>query len=82
MEMSYRERFMLHGKWIKTQKKSFFAMHLLHLKAGQSKEVVLKLGVDAFEFFAPETNTMRTDPMATYEIFYGTSSKDSDLKKL
>ena len=53
MEMSYRERFMLHGKWIKTQKKSFFAMHLLHLKAGQNKEVVLKLGVDAFEFLNP-----------------------------
>lgn len=54
----------------------------IHLKAGQHKEVVVKLAADAFEFFDPKTNTMRIDPQATYEVFYGTSSKDSDLKKL
>lgn len=62
--------------------KTLKAYQRVHLKAGQSKEAVLKLAADAFEFFDPKTNTMCVDPQATYEVFYGTSSKDSDLKKL
>lgn len=62
--------------------KTLKAYQRVHLKAGQSKEAVLKLAADTFEFFDPKTNTMRVDPLATYEVFYGTSSKDSDLKKL
>lgn len=62
--------------------KTLKAYQRVNLKAGQSKEVVLKLAADTFEFFNSKTNTMRVDPQATYEVFYGTSSKDSDLKKL
>ncbi len=62
--------------------KTLKAYQRVHLKAGQSKEAVLKLTADTFEFFDPQTNTMRVDPSATYEVFYGTSSKESDLKKL
>lgn len=62
--------------------KTLKAYQRVNLKAGQSKEVVLKLAADTFEFFDSKTNTMRVDPQATYEVFYGTSSKDSDLKKL
>ena len=35
----------------------------------------------AFEFFDPETNTMRVKP-GQYELLYGTSSRSEDLKKM
>ena len=35
----------------------------------------------AFEFFDPETNTMRMKP-GQYELLYGTSSRSEDLKKM
>lgn len=62
--------------------KTLKAYQRVHLKAGESKEVVLKLSDATFEFFDPKTNTMRVDPQATYDVFYGTSSRDCDLKKL
>lgn len=62
--------------------KTLKAYQRVRLKAGQSTEAVLKLSADAFEFFDPKTNAMRVDSMAIYEVLYGTSSKDSDLKKL
>jgi len=51
------------------------------LKAGQSATVSISLTKKSFEFFDPETNTMRTKS-GTYEILYGSSSDDKDLKKL
>lgn len=62
--------------------KTLKAYQRVELKAGQSKDVVLKLDAGAFEFFDTGTNTMRVDPEASYELYYGNSSKDSDLKKL
>jgi beta-glucosidase len=43
--------------------------------------VTLKLDEKSFEFWDPETNTMRTKP-GKYEILYGNSSMDKDLKKM
>ena len=45
------------------------------------QQVTLKLSPMSFEFFDPETNTMRVR-RGHYEILYGTSSADRDLKKL
>ena len=61
--------------------KTLKAYQRVELKAGQSKDVVLKLDSGAFEFFDPATNTMRVDPQASYEVLYGNSSRDCDLKK-
>ena len=53
----------------------------VHVKAGQTTTVTLPLKRQSFEFFDPETNTMRTRP-GSYELLYGTSSRDADLKRL
>ena len=46
-------------------------------------EILLVFGSErkAFEFFDTETNTMRIKP-GSYEILYGNSSRDEDLKRL
>jgi beta-glucosidase len=49
------------------------------VKAGQTVTVSLPLGPKTFEFWDAETNTMRVKP-GQYEVLYGTSSRDSDLK--
>jgi beta-glucosidase len=51
------------------------------VKAGQTVTANLNLERKSFEFFDTETNTMRVKP-GKYEILYGTSSQDKDLKKL
>ena len=61
--------------------KSLRAFERVEVKAGQTATVVLKLTPQSFEFWDAETNTMRTKP-GKYEILYGTSSKDKDLKKI
>ena len=61
--------------------KTLRAFQRVTLKAGQAVEATLLLTRKSFEFFDPATNTMRVKP-GTYEILYGTSSQDKDLKKL
>ena len=61
--------------------KSLRAFQRVEVKAGQTATAILALTPKSFEFWDAETNTMRTKP-GTYEIFYGNSSQDKDLKKL
>jgi beta-glucosidase len=61
--------------------KSLRGFERVMLKAGETKSVNIQLDKKSFEFWDVETNTMRTKP-GQYEIFYGTSSSDKDLKKL
>ena len=51
------------------------------LKAGESQQVRITLSEEELETFDPSTNQMRVLP-GQYEIFYGTSSDDKDLKCL
>ena len=60
--------------------KSLRAFERVEVKAGQTKTVTLTLDPKAFEFFDPETNTMRIKP-GQYEVLCGTSSRDGDLKR-
>ena len=61
--------------------KSLRAFQRVDVKAGQTAKAVLQLTPKSFEFFDTETNTMRIKP-GKYEIFYGNSSRDADLKKM
>ena len=61
--------------------KSLRAFQRVDVKAEQTVKAELKLGRESFEFFDPETNTMRVKP-GNYEILYGTSSRDEDLQKI
>jgi beta-glucosidase len=61
--------------------KSLRAFKRVEVKAGQTATATLQLTPKSFEFWDAETNTMRTKP-GKYEILYGTSSQDKDLKKI
>lgn len=61
--------------------KSLRAFQRVNVKAGQTATATLNLTPKSFEFWDAATNTMRTKP-GTYELFYGTSSQDQDLKKM
>ena len=61
--------------------KSLRAFQRVNVKAGKTATAELKLTNNSFEFWDPETNTMRVKP-GKYEILVGTSSQDKDLKKL
>ena len=61
--------------------KSLRAFQRVSVKAGQTATVTLPLTAKSFEFWDAETNTMRTKS-GKYEILYGTSSQDKDLKKV
>ena len=61
--------------------KSLRAFQRVGIKGGETVNVTLKLDEKSFEFWDPETNTMRTKP-GKYEILYGNSSMDKDLKKM
>ena len=60
--------------------KSLRAFQRVEVKAGQTVTVKLTFDRKAFEFWDPETNTMRVKP-GKYEMLIGTSSADKDLKK-
>ena len=60
--------------------KSLRAFQRVNVKASQTATATLALTSKSFEFWDPETNTMRTKP-GTYEVLYGNSSQDKDLKK-
>ena len=51
------------------------------VKAGQTATATIRLTKKSFECFDTETNTMRSKP-GTYELFYGNSSQDKDLKRI
>ena len=61
--------------------KSLRAFERVEVKAGQTVNAKLTLGNKAFEFWDPETNTMRAKS-GKYEILIGTSSADKNFKKL
>ena len=61
--------------------KSLRGFQRVDVKAGQSATATIALTPESFEFWDAETNTMRTKP-GTYEILYGNSSRDKDLKRL
>ncbi len=61
--------------------KSLRAFERVDVKAGQTVNTKLTLDRKSFEFWDPETNTMRVKP-GKYEILVGSSSADKDLKKL
>lgn len=53
----------------------------VEVKAGQTVTATLSLTPKSFEFWDATTNNMRTKP-GQYEILYGNSSQDKDLKRL
>ena len=61
--------------------KSLRGFKKVQLKPGQTATATIALDKKSFEFWDAETNTMRTKS-GTFELLYGTSSSDKDLKKL
>ena len=61
--------------------KSLRAFQRVEVKAGKTVPVTLTFDKKSFEFFDPQTNTVHYKP-GNYELFYGNSSLDKDLKKL
>ena len=61
--------------------KSLRGFQRVTLNPGESKSIDIKLDKKSFEFWDAETNTMRTKS-GSYELYYGNSSQDKDLKKL
>ena len=51
------------------------------IEPGKQSVVTLQLTPNSFEFWDPETNTMRVKP-GQYEILVGNSSNNKDLKKV
>jgi len=61
--------------------KSLRGFQRVDVKAGQTATATIALDKKSYEFWDAETNTMRIKP-GQYEILYGTSSLDKDLKKI
>ena len=61
--------------------KSLRGFARVDVKAGQEARASISLSRESFEFWDAATNTMRVKP-GKYEILYGTSSLDSDLKRI
>lgn len=61
--------------------KSLRAFQRVDVKAGQTVTAKLTLTPQSFEFFDPETNTVHQKE-GDFEVLYGTSSQDKDLKRL
>ena len=59
--------------------KSLRGFQRVNVKAGQKATATIALTPKSFEFWDAESNTMRTKP-GRYEILYGSSSQDKDLK--
>ena len=60
--------------------KSLRGFQRVNVKAGQKATATIVLTPKSFEFWDAESNTMRTKP-GRYEILYGNSSQDQDLKR-
>ena len=61
--------------------KSLRGFQRVEVKAGHTATATISLDAKSFEFWDAATNTMRTKP-GQYEILYGTSSRDNDLKRM
>lgn len=61
--------------------KTLKAFKRFHLKANEKKHITFHLQNENFTFFDTESNTMRVVP-GDYEILYGTSSMEKDLKRI
>lgn len=61
--------------------KSLRAFERVSVPAGKTVNVALKLDRKSFEFWDEATNTMNTIA-GSYDIFYGNSSQDKDLKRI
>jgi beta-glucosidase len=61
--------------------KSLRGFQRIDVKAGQSATATITLDAKSFEFWDNATNTMRTKS-GQYEILYGNSSRDNDLKRI
>ena len=60
--------------------KSLRGFQRVNVKAGQTATATIELTPKSFEFWDAASNTMRTKP-GQYEILYGNSSQDKDLKR-
>ena len=60
--------------------KSLRGFQRVNVKAGQKATATIALTPKSFEFWDAESNTVRTKP-GRYEILYGSSSQDKDLKR-
>ena len=60
--------------------KSLRGFQRVNVKAGQKATATIEFTPKSFEFWDAESNTMRTKP-GRYEILYGNSSQDKDLKR-
>ena len=69
------------SKRLSFSRKSTLPFGVKNVKAGQTATAKLRLTKQSFEFWDAETNTMRTKP-GQYEILYGNSSQDKDLKRI
>ena len=61
--------------------KSLRAYSQVELQPGEAKTISIDLPRSSFEFWDSQTNTMRVQP-GRYELMVGSSSADSDLKKI
>ena len=61
--------------------KSLKAFKRVSVNAGETADIKIPLTKKSFELFDPETNTVWAKP-GKYEIMYGSSSRDVDLKKI
>ena len=61
--------------------KSLRGFQRVYVKAGETATATISLDAKSFEFWDAATNTMRTKS-GQYEILYGTSSRDNDLKRM
>ena len=61
--------------------KSLKAYQRVAVKAGQTVNAIITLDSKSFELFDATTNTVRTKG-GKYEVYYGNSSADKDLKKV
>ena len=60
--------------------KSLRGFQRVTLNPGQTQTIAIPLSRQSFEFWDPETNTMRVKP-GQYEILIGNSSQDNNMKK-
>ena len=61
--------------------KTLKAFKRVELNAGETKEIKMTLPSTTFDCFDSSTNTVRTTT-GEYELLYGTSSDNNDLKPL
>ena len=61
--------------------KSLRAFKRVSLRAGETRKITVDLRPSTFDFYDPENGTVWSKP-GKYEILYGGTSDDKELKKL